>query len=190
VGESSERMVIDQVVDRLSRSYPGIRFETVAHVVNGCYARFDDSPIRDFVPLFVERAQKNMLAKTARCRSHRESSRDETRSTIRRCPSQVGASVFREPGGRRDRSALVDEVLASGTDAVVIAEIAHRTSILPMVVNGLGRAVMPSSWTQTARRSGARVQTIVPETHLQVAAVSRRSHLITPATALMVEARI
>ena len=34
--------------------------------------------------------------------------------------------------------ALVDEVLASGTDVSIMAEIAHRTSILPMVLNGLG----------------------------------------------------
>jgi DNA-binding transcriptional LysR family regulator len=85
--------------------------------------------------------------------------------------------------------ALVDDVLAEGIQATIVAEIAHRTSILPMVLNGLGRAVMPSSWTQTARRAGARVQRITPETYLHVAAVSRRSHLTAPATALMDEAR-
>lgn len=85
--------------------------------------------------------------------------------------------------------ALVDDVLASGIEVSIVAEIAHRTSILPMVLNGLGRAVMPSSWTDSARRSGARVQIITPETYLHVAAVSRRTHLTTPAAALMVEAR-
>jgi hypothetical protein len=85
--------------------------------------------------------------------------------------------------------ALVDDVLASGIEASIVAEIAHRTSILPMVLNGLGRAVMPASWTESARRSGARVQTITPESYLHIAAVSRRNHLTTPATALMVEAR-
>jgi len=85
--------------------------------------------------------------------------------------------------------ALVDDVLASGIEVRIVAEIAHRTSILPMVLNGLGRAVMPASWTESARRSGARVQTITPETYLHVAAVSRLHHLTTPATALMVEAR-
>jgi len=59
-----------------------------------------------------------------------------------------------------------------------------------MVLNGLGRAVMPSSWTESARRSGARVQTITSESYLHVAAVSRRTHLTTPATALMAEARV
>ena len=85
--------------------------------------------------------------------------------------------------------ALVDDVLASGIEVSIVAEIAHRTSILPMVLNGLGRAVMPASWTESARRSGARVQTITPESYLHVAAVSRRAHLTTPASALMMEAR-
>ena len=85
--------------------------------------------------------------------------------------------------------ALVDDVLAEGIEVTIVAEIAHRTSILPMVLNGIGRAVMPSSWTQTARRAGAHVQRIVPESYLHVAAVSRRIHLTTPAAALMNEAR-
>lgn len=85
--------------------------------------------------------------------------------------------------------ALVDDVLAEGIALTIVAELAHRTSILPMVLNGIGRAVMPSSWTQTARSAGARVQRIVPETYLHVCAVSRRTHLTAPAVALMEEAR-
>jgi DNA-binding transcriptional LysR family regulator len=85
--------------------------------------------------------------------------------------------------------ALVDDVLASGIEVSIVAEIAHRTSILPMVLNGVGRAVMPAAWTESARRSGARVQTITPESYLYVAAVSRRNHLTTPAAALMAETR-
>ena len=85
--------------------------------------------------------------------------------------------------------ALVDDVLADGIGVIIVAEIAHRTSILPLVLNGLGRAVMSSAWTQSARRAGARVQRITPETYLHVAAVSRRTHLTAPATALMAEAR-
>jgi DNA-binding transcriptional LysR family regulator len=85
--------------------------------------------------------------------------------------------------------ALVDDVLAEGVEVMVAAEVAHRTSILPLVLSGFGRAVMPSSWTQTARRAGARVQRIVPESYLHVAAVSRRSHLTASAVALMEVAR-
>ncbi|ARG70526.1 LysR family transcriptional regulator [Mycobacterium kansasii] len=85
--------------------------------------------------------------------------------------------------------ALVDDVLAEGITASIVAEVAHRTSILPMVLNGIGRAVMPSSWTRVAQRAGARVQRIVPETCLYVAAVSRRSHLSAGAAALRDTAR-
>ena len=85
--------------------------------------------------------------------------------------------------------ALVNDVLAEGIQVIVAAEVAHRTSILPMVLNGIGRAVMPSSLIQSARCAGARVQRITPETYLHVAAVSRRAHIAAPAAALMAEAR-
>jgi DNA-binding transcriptional LysR family regulator len=85
---------------------------------------------------------------------------------------------------------LVDEVLASGVDATIVAEVAHRTSILPMVLTGFGQAVMPSSWAPSARQSGATVHRIVPESYLHIAAVCRRSHLTPPAHALMNQARL
>ena len=84
---------------------------------------------------------------------------------------------------------LVDEVLASGVAATIVAEVAHRTSILPMVLSGFGQAVMPSSWAPSARQAGATVHRIVPESYLHVAAVCRRTHLTPPAQALMDEAR-
>lgn len=58
-----------------------------------------------------------------------------------------------------------------------------------MGLNGIGRAVLPSFWTPSAQRAGARVQRIVAETYLHVAAVSRRSHLTAPAAALVSAAR-
>jgi DNA-binding transcriptional LysR family regulator len=84
---------------------------------------------------------------------------------------------------------LVDDVLASGVEAIIAAEVAHRTSILPMVLSGFGHAVMPSSWAPSARRAGATVRSIVPESYLHVAAVCRRTHLTPPARALMDEAK-
>ena len=85
---------------------------------------------------------------------------------------------------------LVDEVLASGVDATIAAEVAHRTSILPMVLSGFGQAVMPSSWAPSARQAGARIHRIVPESYLHVAAVCRKTHLTPPAQKLMDEARL
>lgn len=75
---------------------------------------------------------------------------------------------------------LVDEILAEGVDARIVAEVAHRTSILPLVLSGFGHAVMPASWTPLARRAGAAVHRIEPVSSLRVAAVVRRATL-TPA---------
>ncbi|MCW2516595.1 MAG: hypothetical protein JWR11_5637 [Mycobacterium sp.] len=61
--ESSERTVIDQVVDRLVEKYPSVPGEKVADVVYDCYARFDGRPIRDYIPLFVERGARTQLAR-------------------------------------------------------------------------------------------------------------------------------
>ncbi len=85
--------------------------------------------------------------------------------------------------------ALVDDVLASGVDVTIAAEVAHRTSILPMIVDGIGHAVMPSSWARLAHQVGATVHQIVPETYLHVALVSRKGNLTPPAEALVSAAR-
>ncbi|MCV2490777.1 LysR family transcriptional regulator [Geodermatophilus sp. YIM 151500] len=75
---------------------------------------------------------------------------------------------------------MVDDVLASGVDARIVVEVEHRTSILPLVLAGVGHAVLPSSWTPLARRSGARVRRIEPAVLLRIALVSRTGTL-TPA---------
>ena len=75
---------------------------------------------------------------------------------------------------------LVDDVLTSGVDAQVVVEVEHRTSILPMVLAGVGHAVLPSSWTTLAQRSGARVRRLEPAVLLRIALVSRTGSL-TPA---------
>ncbi|MGY1640102.1 LysR family transcriptional regulator [Geodermatophilus sp. SYSU D00703] len=75
---------------------------------------------------------------------------------------------------------LVDDVLAGGVDARIVVEVEHRTSILPLVLAGVGHAVLPSSWTPLARRSGARVRRIEPAVLLRISLVSRTTPL-TPA---------
>ena len=59
--ELSEQTVIDEVVARLSSRYPAISKETVESIVQDVYARFDGRPLRDYVPLLVERNAKNEL---------------------------------------------------------------------------------------------------------------------------------
>jgi hypothetical protein len=59
--ELSEQTVIDQIVTRLTNRYPTVSASTVADVVRDMHARFDGRPLRDFVPLLVERHAKNEL---------------------------------------------------------------------------------------------------------------------------------
>lgn len=81
---------------------------------------------------------------------------------------------------------LVDDALARGVAAEIVVEVAHRTSILPLVLAGVGHAVMPSSWSPTAHKSGLRTLLIEPVAHLEVAVLSRKEDL-TPAARAFLE---
>jgi hypothetical protein len=63
--ELSEQTVIDEVVARLTSRYPAIPNETVESIVHDVYARFDGRPLRDYVPLLVERNAKSELERRA-----------------------------------------------------------------------------------------------------------------------------
>jgi hypothetical protein len=65
VGEvgAGEWSAIKQLVDRLRSVYPDVPADTVATVVHHSHARFDGRPVRDFVPLFVERGAKDELTR-------------------------------------------------------------------------------------------------------------------------------
>jgi hypothetical protein len=59
--ELSEQTIIEHVVARLTTRYPAMSQSTVASVVHDVHARFDGRPLRDFVPLLVERTAKREL---------------------------------------------------------------------------------------------------------------------------------
>ena len=59
--ELSEQTVIDQLVVRLTGRYPGIAESTVKRIVHAVHARFDGRPLRDFIPLLVERNARSEL---------------------------------------------------------------------------------------------------------------------------------
>lgn len=82
--------------------------------------------------------------------------------------------------------ALVDDILASGVSVEIAVEVAHRTSVLPLILAGVGHAVMPMSWAPLARQSGLRVALIEPVSRLHVAILSRQSNL-TPAASAFLE---
>jgi hypothetical protein len=59
--ELSEQTIIDQIVVRLTSRYPTISASTVSTVVHDIHARYEGRPLRDYVPLFVERNAKSEL---------------------------------------------------------------------------------------------------------------------------------
>ena len=61
--ESTEQQTIDELAQRLVSVYPDADPTDVARLVNEEYARFAGRPIRDFIPLFVERNAKADLSK-------------------------------------------------------------------------------------------------------------------------------
>jgi len=58
---SAEQSAIGQVVARLSQQFPELSAEDINRAVHGQYDKFNDSPIRDFVPVLVERATRRQL---------------------------------------------------------------------------------------------------------------------------------
>ncbi|MEV0289606.1 MULTISPECIES: three-helix bundle dimerization domain-containing protein [unclassified Kribbella] len=62
---SDEERAIGEVVDRLAKQFPGVPAAEVAQAVNQSRPEFEEVPIRDFVPLFVERGAKARLRELA-----------------------------------------------------------------------------------------------------------------------------
>jgi hypothetical protein len=59
---AAEWTAIKEVVDKLTKSFPSVPADRVATVVHLNHARFYGRPVRDFVPLFVERGAQRELA--------------------------------------------------------------------------------------------------------------------------------
>jgi hypothetical protein len=58
-----EEVAIIQVAERLQERFPSVPEDQIEQTVRAEYHRFDGSPIRDFVPIFVERnAREDLLA--------------------------------------------------------------------------------------------------------------------------------
>jgi hypothetical protein len=50
-----ERALIGDVERRLAKKYTALPHDHISAVVQHAYARFQSSPVRDFIPLLVER---------------------------------------------------------------------------------------------------------------------------------------
>ncbi|MWA08240.1 LysR family transcriptional regulator [Streptomyces sp. BA2] len=71
--------------------------------------------------------------------------------------------------------AYVDGLREEGVDFHIAAETEHRVAILPLVLAGVGLAVVTESWRTTAEQAGAIVLDIEPKMTLRVALVARRA---------------
>jgi hypothetical protein len=60
--ELSEQQVIEELTDRLANVYATVQLDRVSRIVSEEYARFEGRPIREYIPLFVERNAKAALA--------------------------------------------------------------------------------------------------------------------------------
>ena len=61
---TGEEVGLRAAAARLRTRFPGLPPEVVDDALRAAHARFDGSPIRDFVPLLVERAAAASLAES------------------------------------------------------------------------------------------------------------------------------
>ncbi|MCK7622812.1 LysR family transcriptional regulator [Streptomyces sp. RS10V-4] len=99
-------------------------------------------------------------------------------------PFAAGAPVRREelagqrlivgqPGtGMRQ---YADALRSDGVDWTVAVETEHRVAIVPLVLGGVGLAVVTDAWREPAERAGALVLDLEPAAGLHLALVSRRT---------------
>ena len=60
--EAAEEDAIRRIIARMVEQFPELPATEVEQAVYGRYDKFDDSSIRDFVPVLVERATRRQLA--------------------------------------------------------------------------------------------------------------------------------
>lgn len=85
--------------------------------------------------------------------------------------------------------AQVDRLLAAGIELEIAAEVAHRSSVLPLVLAGVGHAILPEAWASMARSAGLHVVRLEPQVELHISLISRRAGL-TPAAKQFLETAI
>lgn len=104
-----------------------------------------------------------------------------------RCEELAGQRLIVGQRGTGMR-AYVDGLRERGVAFAIAAETEHRVAILPLVLAGVGLAVVTESWRAMAERTGARVLDIVPETSLTIELISRRTGLSPAARAFVTTA--
>ena len=98
-------------------------------------------------------------------------------------PDQLtGQRLITSPVGSVMRR-VVDEILANDVDAHIAVEVAHRSSVLPLVLAGGGLTILAAAWSDLARRCGAAVMRLEPTQTLHVTLAYRTGPMTTAAEA-------
>ena len=63
MAQMSEQTWVNDVISRLAQKYPMVPATTISSIVRDMYAKFDGRPLREFIPLFVERNARVALTK-------------------------------------------------------------------------------------------------------------------------------
>ena len=79
----------------------------------------------------------------------------------------------------------VADAIIAATDCRIVVEIEHREGLLPLVLSGVGAAVVADSWRPLADAVGLQVRRLAVEDQLDVALVWQR-HRLSPAAAAFV----
>lgn len=79
----------------------------------------------------------------------------------------------------------VADAIVAATDCHIVVEIEHREGLLPLVLEGVGVAVVADSWRPLADAVGLRVRRLAVEDQLDVALVWQ-AHRLSPAAAAFV----
>jgi hypothetical protein len=58
----TEQQIMEHLAQRLAVVYPDIELDQVVRTVSEEFGRFDGRPIRDFIPLFVEKHANSRLS--------------------------------------------------------------------------------------------------------------------------------
>jgi DNA-binding transcriptional LysR family regulator len=82
----------------------------------------------------------------------------------------------------------VADAIVAATDCRIVVEIEHREGLLPLVLSGVGAAVVADSWRPLADAVGLQVRRLAVDDALDVALVWQRHRLSPAATAFVVVA--
>ncbi|ALG11238.1 LysR family transcriptional regulator [Kibdelosporangium phytohabitans] len=93
------------------------------------------------------------------------------------------AVIAGQPGTGMRR--VVDRIRADGVGLRLVVESEHREAILPLVLGGVGLAVLTESWATLARQAGADVLDLDPPAYLNIALASRDAWLSPAADAFV-----